>query len=220
MSITNRVKAKVAIPIGLDSVYVAMLKSDVSGGKTAYDTPEYLARAIKCTLTPVTKTGTLESDDSVEIDQTAITGYTVSIEESQLDDYMRAKLFGHRLDKSGGLVVSKTDTPPELALLCRSKLSDEKNYKYIVLYKGSFHKNAEEFETDKRDATTYKTETVEGTFYARESDGNIKYDLRTDSTGAEVSKKIEAWFTTVQEPDADNLETAVVPTAESQSAKK
>lgn len=201
----NRVKAKVAIPIGLDNVYVAKLTADVAGGKTTYEVPEYAARAIKVAMTPVTKTGTLESDDAVEIDQTVITGYTVSLEESQLDDYMRALIFGHRIDKSGGLVINKTDTPPELALLCRSKLSDEKNYKYMVLYKGSFKKNVEEYETDKRDTTTYKTETVEGTFYARESDGNIKYDLRSDSTAAGAAEKIKAWFTAVPEPDAENL---------------
>lgn len=110
----NRVKAKVAIPIGLDNVYVAKVTADVAGGKTTYEAPEYAARAIKCTMTPVTKTGTLESDDAVEIDQTVITGYTVSIEESQLDDYMRALIFGHRLISQADLLSARPIHRPSL----------------------------------------------------------------------------------------------------------
>jgi len=195
----TRVKAKVAIPIGLDNIHIALMTSDVAGQTTTYGNPEYFARAIKATLTPILKNGSLDSDDSVEIDESEIVGYTVSIDESQLDDYMRAKIFGHTVDVDGGIIINKDDVPPTLALLFRSKLSDHQHFKNVVLYKGTFKKNTEEFETDKKDSTTYKTETIEGTFYARESDGNIKYDLREDNTAASATK-IANWFTAVQEP--------------------
>ena len=93
----TRVKAKVALPIGLDNIYVAKLIQDTVEG-TTYNDPEYLARAIKATLQPILAGGSLESEDEVELDESQIIGYTVTIEVSQLDDYMRATLFGHRRD--------------------------------------------------------------------------------------------------------------------------
>lgn len=201
----TRVKAKVALPIGLDSIYVAELTKDTAEG-TTYKTPEYLARAIKATLQPILAAGTLESEDEVELDESQIIGYTVTIEVSQLDDYMRAKLFGHRRDASGGIVVSDEDTPPELALLFRTALSDKKNYKYTALYKGSFKPNEETSETKKKESITYAVEgSIEGNFYCRASDGVAKYSLRSDTATEAGKTKIAAWFTTVQDPDEENF---------------
>lgn len=195
----RQVKAKVAIPIGLDNVYIAPLLTDTEEG-TTYETPEFCARAIKATMEPILSEGTLDSDDEVEIDESMIIGYTVSFEASQIDDYMRAKIFGHQIDQNGGLIVSKNDKAPELALLFRSMLSDKKNYKYTVLYKGKFKPNSEEYETAKREGITYKTESaIEGNFYCRTSDGVAKYSLRSDNPEASADI-ISKWFTTVQQP--------------------
>ncbi len=200
----TRVKAKVPMPIGLDSVYVAELTTDTLEG-TTYATPEYLSRAIKATIQPILATGTLESDDEVELDESAIIGYTVTFEASQLDDYMRAKIYGHRLDAAGGIVVSKDDKAPKLALMFRSLLSDKKNYKYTVLYNGSFQPNEETYETKKKDSITYGVEgAITGTFYTRTSDGVAKYSLRSDTATEAGKTKIDAWFTKVQEPDEGN----------------
>lgn len=202
MANVRQVKAKVPLPIGLDMVHIAILKKDAETG-TEYDAPEYLARAIKATVTPILAAGTLDSDDAVEYDESEITGYTVSFEASQLDDYMRAKLFGHRLDESGGVVVSKDDVAPELALLFRTRLSDKQNYKYTVLYKGKFTPNEESYETKKREGTTYGVEgAIAGNFYCRDADGVAKYSLRSDSATEAGKAKITKWFTEVQQPDA------------------
>lgn len=198
---TARVKAKVALPIGLDNIYVAELIKDTAEG-TTYKTPEYLARAIKATLKPILAEGVLESEDTVEIDESQIIGYTVSIEVSQLDDYMRAKLFGHRIDASGGIAVSENDKPPELALMFRTALSDKQNYKYTVLYKGRFKPNEESNETKKKDSITYGVEgAIEGNFYCRASDGTAKYSLRSDNATTAGKTKIAEWFNDVQNPD-------------------
>lgn len=203
----SRVKAKVALPIGLDSVYIAILKEDTAEG-TTYETPEYLARAIKAALQPITATGTLESDDEVELDESAIIGYTVTFEASQLDDYMRAKLGGHRIDASGGIVITSDDKAPEIALLFRSLLSDRKNYKYTALYRGSFQPNEENYESKKKDSITYGVEgAMTGTFYTRTSDGVAKYSLRSDTATETGKTKIAEWFTKVQEPDAETTPT-------------
>lgn len=192
-------KAKVALPIGLSDVYFAKLTTDTIGAVPTYESPVYLSRAIKATLTPVTKAGTLDSEDETEIDETEIVGYTVSIEASQLDNTARALLGGHKVDDDGGLIITTKDISPEGALLFKSKLSDKINSKYVVLYKGSFGGLTEEFETDKKDGKTYKTHTVEGNFRARTSDGVIQYSIRSDSENASA-EKIAAWFTKVQEP--------------------
>ncbi len=196
----NRVKAKVPLPIGLESAYVALLTKDDAEG-TTYETPEYFARAIKATITPILATGTLESEDEVEYDESEIIGYTLSFEASQLDDHMRALIFGHKIDEDGGIIVSNTDKPPELAFMFRTPLSDKKNFKYVTLYKGSFKPNEESYETKKKESITYSVEgAIEGNFYCRTSDGACKYSLRSDSENASTSK-IEKWFTAVQEPN-------------------
>ncbi len=202
MSEKIRVKARVPIPIGLNSIYIAELLTDTAEG-TTYGTPEYFARAIKATIQPILATGTLESEDEVELDESEIIGYTVSIEASQLDDYMRAKIFGHRIDDAGGVVVSKNDKSPTFALMFKTPLSDKQNDKYVVLYKGSFKPNEESYETKKKESTTYAVEgAIEGNFYCRTSDGVPKYSLRSDSATEKGKTKIAAWFTKVQEPDA------------------
>lgn len=198
----RKVKARVPLPIGLDNVHIAILTKDETDGAT-YEKPEYLARSIKATVAPILATGVLESDDEVEYDESAIIGYTVTIEASQLDDYMRAKLFGHRIDKSGGVVVSASDTAPEVALLFRTLLSNRKDYKYTVFYKGKFAPPEESYETKKKEGITYSVEgAISGNFYTRTSDGVAKYTVRTDSTAAGAKTKTAAWFTQVQEPDA------------------
>ena len=202
---TARVKAKVALPIGLDNIYVAELIADTAEG-TTYKAPEYLARAIKATLQPILAEGLLESEDAVVIDESQVIGYTVSIEVSQLDDHMRALLFGHRRDASGGIVVSENDESPELALLFRTALSDKQNYKYTALYKGRFKPNEESNETKKKESITYGVEgAIEGNFYCRASDGTAKYSLRSDQATAEGKTKIASWFTEVQDPDAEDF---------------
>lgn len=210
----EKVKARVAIPIGLDMVHVAKLTSDTAGGAAVYEDPKYLARALKVTVTPITVNGLLESDDGIEIYENEITGYQISFEASQLSDEMRAYIFGHKLDEDGGIITSRNDKPPILALIFRSLLSDKVNYKNCILYKGSFKPNASEYESAKRDSKTYKTETVEGTFYARDCDGNIKYDLRSDNSDASA-EKINNWFTKVQEPGT--IKGATTPTEPAQS---
>ncbi|MEG1550979.1 MAG: phage tail protein [Oscillospiraceae bacterium] len=194
----KEVKAKVALPIGLDMAYIAELLTDTT--TTTYATPEYLARAIKAVIKPILKEGTLDSDDEVEIDESMIIGYTVSIDVSQLDDETRAKLLGHKIDADGGLIVSKDDKAPIVAFLFRSLLSDRKNYKYVALYKGSFKENEETYETGKKDGISYQQEgTLEGNFYNRSSDGCSKYSIRSDNPKASATK-IAAWFTSVQKP--------------------
>ena len=192
-----------AIPIGLDDVHFALLLSDVKDSDATYSTPEYLARSLKITLTPILKEGTLDSDDSVEIDESNIIGYEVNFETSQLDTYVRAKILGHRVDSNGMIVYSKDDVPPKIALLGRSLLSDRRNFEYFALYKGSFKEPSKERETDKRDSTTYKTETINGKFYAREADGLIKITLNTSDDGASA-EIVSAWFTEVQKPSFEN----------------
>lgn len=203
MATERKAKAKVSMPIGLDNVHIAVLKKDDKDG-AEYDVPEYLARAIKVTVEPITAEGTLESDDEVEQEESAIIGYKVTIGASQLDDYIRAKVFGHRIDASGGVVYNEEDTAPEIALLFRTLLSDKKNYKYSVFYKGKFKPNSEEYETKKKEEFSYKTEgDITGNFYTRTYDKNAKYTLRTDNVTDAGKAKLAAWFTSVPEPDEE-----------------
>lgn len=211
-------KAKVALPIGLDNVHIADVLTDTEESAT-YGTPEFFARAIKATITPILAEGTLESEDEVEIDESAIIGYNVSIEASQLDDYMRAKIFGHKIDADGGIVYSENDKAPKLALLFRSLLSDRQNYKYAVLYNGSFKPNEETYETKKKESITYQVEgAIAGNFYTRAKDKVARYTLRSDTEQAGAKTKIASWFESVPEPGEAASE--LVETQAAQTASK
>ena len=188
--------------IGLKDVHVALITSDGSSG-TVYEKPIKISRAITAKITPSVNSETLYSDDGVEDELTAFAGCEVEIEQNALTLEHRALILGKKYS-NGELVENSGDKAPKLALLFRNEKSNSTKakpvYRYCVLYKGAFNEIEDEYET-KGEKPNSKTTKINGNFYDRESDGNWRMMLDTDAEGVDTSK-LDAFFTTVQEPTA------------------
>ncbi len=196
-------KKYVGKPIGARRLtWFPMTESD--DGSEDYTVAEKLSRLITITTTPVLAEGSLESDDGIEDENSQIIAYDVTINASQLTDDIRAKIFGHKFDETGGALTSNTDTSNLGALAWEELLSSDKSgepmYKRTVLYKGRFKEFAETANTKVQGGITYQTHNITGRFFAN-NNGDIKYTLRDDSPNASKEKAAE-WFNTPQMPGA------------------
>lgn len=184
-------------PIGVQNVTWFPLQTDVAGTGATYGTPLKISRAMKVSLSPQLASALLESDDSPEDDINLLSGYTVSIDASQLNSAARVALFGNTIDDNNGVLGTSTDTPGLGALAFKallSKQSGDDKYRYVVLYKGSFKPISENFETKKKEGLTFQThEGLEGAFSPRDADGRIIYSMDEYDEGVDATA-ISNWF--------------------------
>jgi phi13 family phage major tail protein len=180
--------------IGLRDIHIAILTQDDNTG-VAYDTPIKLERAISAKLTPKLSSENIYSDDTVEDVITAFEGVDVEIEVNQLSLESRAKLQGAKVVK-GVLIESKEDIPPTLALGFKSKKNNGK-YRYVWLLEGKFELTADEYDTE-TEKPQPKSAKLNGTFFARDYDGNYRFIADEDTTNIDETI-ISSWFTAVPE---------------------
>jgi phi13 family phage major tail protein len=182
----------------------------------AYATAVRLSRLIEITITPILAEGLLESDDGLEENEASVVGYDVKITASQLTDAIRAAALGHSIDDGSGILTNSNDAAPLGALAWEELLSgggSVPKYKKVVLYKGNFKEFEEKATTVVRAGKAYQTHGLQGTFYRRDFDGNIKYSIREDSPNANATK-LAAWFTTPQEYGDELGTTVATPAAD------
>lgn len=199
--------------IGASKLTWFPLKTDVENGETTYDDPIKVCRLINVNTDPSLAGAVLDSDDGVEDEVSIMQAIGVSFSGSQVPDRVRAKIFGHTY--TDGRVDKKGDQPTIGALAWRTMLSTQgggkPKYAYHILYKGRLAEFKEVFETMKKDGIAFQTHNdITGTFYARESDGLIRYVMREDSPEFDP-EKAKNWFTTPQIPAEETKSPAVNP---------
>ena len=175
--------------IGLENLTVALVEKDVAG-EIVYATPLKLERSIKAKISPKTSSEKLYSDDSVEEILNNFDSCDVEIELNQLQLASRALIQGAKII-NGLLVENKDDIAPELALGFRSKKSNGK-YRYVWLLKGKFEITEDEYETI-GEKPTAQSNSLSGSFYGRNSDGNWRIMEDEDSENANP-ERIANWF--------------------------
>lgn len=188
--------------IGLENLTVALVEEDKSTG-IRYATPIKLERSIKAKISPKTSSEKLYSDDSVEEILNNFDSCDVEIELNQLQLATRALIQGAKV-VNGLLVENKDDIAPELALGFRSKKSNGK-YRYVWLLKGKFEITEDEYETI-GEKPTAQSNSISGSFYGRNSDGNWRIMEDEDSENANL-ERIANWFKNVPEVVAEERET-------------
>lgn len=208
---------KTAKPVGARRLtwFPLVAGTDTDTVAASYDAAVRLSRLITITTTPILSEGILESDDGLEEDESAIIGYDVTINASQLTDAIRAALLGHSMDDGGGILTNGADAAPMGALAWEELLSGggTAKYKKVVLYKGKFKEFAETANSAVQASKAYQTHNLVGKFYKREYDNNLKYSIREDTVNANATK-LAAWFTTPQEYGDVLQTTAATPTAD------
>ena len=180
--------------IGLENLTVAVVEEDKTTG-IKYATPIKLERSIKAKISPKTSSEKLYSDDSVEEILNNFDSCDVEIEINQLQLKTRSLIQGAKII-NGVLVENKDDIAPELALGFRSKKSNGK-YRYVWLLKGKFEITEDEYETI-GEKPTAQSNSISGSFYGRNSDGNWRIMEDEDSEGADM-ERLANWFKAVPE---------------------
>lgn len=182
------------VQVGVDKLYYAICTQDDAGG-VAYQAPVAIPGAIKIGVDPGGSVDVLYADDGPSEAASVVGAIKVSLNVKDLTLETQAALLGHSL--VGGVLVQKTiDTPPNVAILFRSRKSNGK-YRYIKLLKGKFTVPKTDYETQE-DKTKYQTPTIEGSFLRREYDKAYKKIGDEDhfdwvaATGAN-------WFTSVED---------------------
>lgn len=178
--------------IGLENLTVAIIEEDKTTG-IRYATPIKLERSIKAKISPKTSSEKLYSDDSVEEILNNFDSCDVEIEINQLQIATRALIQGAKI-VNGLLVENKDDIAPELALGFRSKKSNGK-YRYVWLLKGKFEITEDEYETI-GEKPTAQSNSINGSFYGRNYDGNWRIMEDEDVEGAN-EERISHWFTEI-----------------------
>lgn len=171
--------------------------------ETVYGSGLRIARGITIAITPTFAEATLESDDAIEDEESALTSIGVAINVNQLTDPVRAALLGHKLDADGGILTTADDTAPYGALAWEELLSrrggTEPKYKRVLLYRGRFQEYAENAETKRKNTLNMQTPTINGVFIPRLNDNRIKYSMRQD-TPKYNETKFGKWFDEPQDP--------------------
>lgn len=187
--------------VGLDSLYVAAVTQDSALGYTA-GTPEWFAPAAEVSIAPAVNRQTQYADDQAYDAFSSEGESTIQITVTGIPLEMLAKVTGRVFDSSTGRMYDNGGTPPEYALLFRSRKSNGK-YRYYCYVKGRFDMPGEEAAsmTDSPDPkTTQITFTAVKSIY--------KWDLGdvTDGVKRVVGDEDTAsfsgatWFTQVQVP--------------------
>lgn len=197
--------------IGLENLTVALVEEDAATG-IKYATPIKLERSIKAKISPKTSSEKLYSDDSVEEILNNFDSCDVEIEINQLQLSTRALIQGAKL-VNGILVENKDDIAPELALGFRSKKSNGK-YRYVWLLKGKFEITEDEYETI-GEKPTAQSNTISGSFYGRNFDGNWRIMEDEDSKDSDPNR-LANWFKEIPEikEETEDEEGTEVPPVE------
>lgn len=189
-----------SVTVGLDMLYYAIMQegTDTPDTPAAYDTPKRIPGAIQATLTPTTNSTTLYADDQADEVATSLGDIQLVLGVKDLPNEVLADLLGHKIDSKGGLVRSKDDKAPYVAIGYRRRKANGE-FRYIWNYKGRFQPETQEAET-RGETPTFQTPTINATFLPRTHDGRWQYTANSDDAGVD-EEMIKDWFDAVVEPD-------------------
>lgn len=186
---------KKQIPVGLDSLYYAVMSDEVT---ETYGVPKRIPGAIQATITPTVNSATLYADDMAYDTVSSMGDVAVTLNVAEIATEDQAILLGHTIDDNGGLDKRSTDLGPYVALGYRRRLSNGK-FRYVWLYKGRFTLGSEEANT-KADTPAYQTPTLNATFISRSTDERWQYSVADGDAGV-TTEFLSKFFDAVYIPN-------------------
>lgn len=179
--------------ISVENLYYAPELTDVSGGSSTYGTPKPVGKSVKISVEPDIANASFYGDSSLQEYATQFVSAKVSLETEVLPLSVVADILGHQLDGTGGMIYSKNDYAPYIALMYRRKKANG-HYRYIKLFKCKFADGKEDGETVSN-SLKMQDDTLDGVCFARYSDGQWRVTKDQDESGyTDVST---AWFQSV-----------------------
>ena len=195
--------------IGLDKLYYAPI-TETSSGEETYGTPVQLAKAISAELSVELNEAILYADDGQAESVKEFKSGTLSLNIDDFKPAAVAALIGAEVDENGVLISRGEDNPTYVAIGFRAKKANGK-YRYFWLYRVQFAIPGTSLAT-KGDSITFSTPTIEGTIFQRnKADGRSKHPWKAEVTeDGTNSTVINAWYTSVYEPDYPTATNTVV----------
>lgn len=179
--------------ISVENLYYALELTDPSGGTSTYGTPKPVGKSVKISVEPDIADASFYGDSSLQEYATQFVSSKVSLETEVLPLSVISDILGHQLDNAGGMVYSKNDYAPYVALMYRRKKANG-HYRYIKLFKCKFKDGKEDGETVSN-SLKIQDDTLDGTCFARYSDGQWRVSKDQDEVGyTDVST---TWFQSV-----------------------
>lgn len=187
-------------PIGVDQLTCFPMLADTAT-ETTYGEPIAVPGTQQIQLTPEFAESQLYGDNIAEDDISLMTGANLTLDDTQIIEDVRAKLFGHVIDDKGGMIHNMFDSAPYFGVTFRVTLSKKdstkKDYLYVALLKVKFKEFQETFKTTEGTNVTMQTHAgIGGKAFARQSDGNVilRYRSSNPKFAAEIASK---WATTM-----------------------
>lgn len=186
--------------IGLKELHYAIIENE-DKSETEYGDVKELGPAISLSLDPSSNDEDLYADDAVLFSESAKGATTVELNTAYLENKVEADVLGKEIDKFGGIIDSKDDKPPYIAIGGKAETA-QGGYEHFWIYRVKLAPNEESKET-KGDTPEYQTPTISGKSLPRLHDGREKYKLwdQNEKIKDEDSKVFDNWFEEVIDPD-------------------
>jgi len=182
---------------GVDSLYYAIMTSDLSGS-VAYSAPIFLAETAKISVDPSTNIANFFGDNRLQEQAQIVGAGKISLDVNTISLAVVADILGHALDGSGGIVYNYADQPPFIAIFYRRQKAKSGQYRFIKILKCKFTEGKDEAESTGENLKL-QNDTLEGSFFPRIYDGNWRKVKDTEEAGyVDVSS---TWFTNVDSSD-------------------
>lgn len=198
--------------IGLKDLVTAELLTDTVSELT-YGPVESVAGFIKASIKDSSGKADVQRADDKEYDRlypSPVLGF--STENADIPPAMRAKFFGHKVDKNGVVVANENDQPPYRAFGFKAEKADGAT-RYVWLYKciPVTRASEDEFETKPKDSVSRQTGKIEWEVVTSEYTGDYQ-SFVDDDTAAFATVKA-SFFNAPYVPDmAGDIEITTQPT--------
>lgn len=186
--------------IGLKDLHYAKIEEE-SKDETKYGDVKGLGPAISLSLEPSSNDEDLYADDAVLFSESAKGATSVELNTAYLENEVESDILGKEMDENGGIVDSKDDKPPYIAIGGRAE-SAQGGYEWFWIYRVKLTPNEESKQT-KEDTPDYQTPTISGKSLPRLHDGKEKYKLWDENEKLKDGDKaiFDNWFEEVIDPD-------------------
>ena len=188
--------------VGLDKLYYAKITEGTNGEET-YAAPVQLAKAISADLSIELAEAILYADDGAAYTIKDFQSGTLTLEVDDIGVTAAADLTGATVDKNRVLISAAESEAVPVAVGFRAQKPDGR-YRYLWIYRVKFGLPSTNFQT-KGESITFNTPSIEGTIMRRNKpDARGKHPWKAEVTEGDTGVGagiVDAWYTTVYEPD-------------------
>lgn len=166
-----------AVKIGLEKAYYAILRNDVEGSVT-YDVPVPLKKVQQVQVTPRVNRAQVPADNIIDEDITQCLGADLTIQRKEFTLDEEAILLGRPKDSDGGVYGGTFDNPPYVAFGYVRTFNDGTGL-YVWILKTRFAPSSSTADTKPVDSVTPQYDSMSASSITRAADGAWIYSRKS-----------------------------------------